>query len=117
MKLSKEQKIQLGLLVTVLVIFYMYYHGTKFENREITIKKDNIFKAHELTKRTSNLVSTDTNEIYRVSSNFLILFFKSSEILSQLEEGQTYMISGYGSRIHWLGLYPQITFAQKPDYM
>ena len=109
MKLTKEHKMYLRLLVVALTVFYAYYYMTKFENREITIKKDDLFKAHSFGKRTSNLVSTDTNEIYRVSSNVLVLFFKASEVLSQLEEGETYRVSGYGSRISWLGLYPEIT--------
>lgn len=108
-KITKEHK-QVGVLVIVMIVqFCMYYHNTKFENREITIKKDDIFKAHQMGRRASNLVSTDTNEIYRVSNNFLILFFKSSEVLSQLDEGKTYLVSGYGSRVPWLGLYPEIT--------
>lgn len=108
MKLTKEHKVYLGVLVMTLAVFYAYYHNTKFVDRAITIKKD-LFKAHGLGKRASNLVSTDTDEIYRVSSNVLILFFRASEVLSQLEEGGTYLVSGYGSRIPWLGLYPEIT--------
>lgn len=85
--------------------------STKFSNHVITIKKDDITKASMNGRATRNLIGDTTGNIYSVSSNPLLLFFKSAEILNMLEEGKTFKISGYGKRIPMFGVYPQITHA------
>ena len=46
--------------------------------------------------------------VFGVSTNLLVFNFKASELLNQIEEGETYFVSGYGKRIPMLGLYPKI---------
>lgn len=46
--------------------------------------------------------------MFGVSTNLLVFNFKASELLNQIEEGETYFVSGYGKRIPMLGLYPKI---------
>lgn len=101
-----------GTIIAILVaLFYIYYISTRFSNRVITIKKDDIIKASMNGKGTSNLIGDTDGNIFSVSSNPLVFFFSSAEILNQLEEGKTYSVSGYGTRIPMLGAYPQITKA------
>lgn len=100
-----------GTIIAVLVVlFYVYFFSTRFSNRIITVKKDDIIKASG--KYSQNLVGATNGSLYSVKSNPLILFFKSAEIMNQLEEGKTYMISGYGIRIPMINTYPQITSAE-----
>jgi pyruvate dehydrogenase complex dehydrogenase (E1) component len=110
-KSKNELKFYGIILVIFLGIFYVYYMSTKFSNHVITIKKDDMTKASMNGRISRNLIGDTTGNIYSVSSNPLLLFFKSAEILNMLEEGKTFTVSGYGKRIPMLGVYPQITHA------
>ena len=108
---SKEDKAQMKFYVTVLAVFmavfYTYYFFTRFTHRKITINKDDMLKSNGQSA-SKNLVSDSNGVIYSVSSSPLILHFTSSEVLNTLEAGNTFIISGYGKRVPFLGLYPQI---------
>ena len=108
---SKEDKAQMKFYVTVLAVFmavfYTYYFFTRFTDRKITINKDDMLKSNGQSA-SKNLVSDSNGVIYSVSSSPLILHFTSSEVLNTLEAGNTFIISGYGKRVPFLGLYPQI---------
>ena len=97
-----------GLFVTVLVtMFYVYYAMTRFENKKITIDND------KSGDRSQNLISDTDGTMYKVANAPLVFHFKSSEVLNTLKSGNTFVVSGYGSRVPVFGLYPVITSAKK----
>ena len=98
-----------GIIVLLLVVYYIYYFSTLFTDRQITVKSD-FTQANG--KRSINLIGTTDGKVYKISNNVFIGFFKASEVLATLEEGQTYIVSGYGKRISMLGMYPQITITR-----
>jgi N-glycosylase/DNA lyase len=102
-----EIKMYLSIFLVFVTVFYIYYISSRFSKRIITVKKDDITKASG--KFLSNLIGDTDGNIYAVTSNPLVLFFNSAEILNELEEGKTYVIGGYGTRVPMFGLYPQIT--------
>ena len=112
--MNKETKIQVklyALFVAVFVVmFYGYYAYTRFQNREITID-DQLLKTSLSGERSSNLVSDTDGTIYKVSNAPLVLHFRSAEVLNTLnnKSGRTFLVSGYGTRVPVLGLYPMIT--------
>jgi BRCT domain type II-containing protein len=89
-------------------VYYVYYFSTRFTKVQITVKNDFI-KANG--KYSANMIGATDGEVYKISSNMLIGFFVSSEVLATLEEGKTFLISGYGKRVSMLGMYPMITDA------
>jgi len=103
--IPKEIKVYGSLFIGLAVLFYLYYFSTRFTT-VITVKKDDIVKTNG--RYNSNLIGAESGEVYKVSSNVLIGTFSSSEILNRIEVGKTYQITGYGKRVHILGLYPVI---------
>ena len=97
-----------AIIVFLLVVYYIYYFSTTFTNESITVKNDFV-KTNG--KYSSNMIGTTDGKVYKIASNVLIGFFKSSEVLATLEEGKTFLISGYGKRVSMLGMYPMITKA------
>lgn len=105
---SNLDQIKLWTIVifTVLVCFYVYYYITRFENKIIQIDDEFSFMSY---KNGKNLVMDTNNNIYQVTEVFPLLHFNASEILGQLKAGNTYNVSGFGTRIPALMLYPIIT--------
>ena len=97
-----------AIIVFILAVYYVYYFSTQFTNEQITVTNEFI-KANG--KYSSNMIGTTDGKVYKISSNMLIGFFDSSEVLATLEEGKTFLISGYGKRVAMLGMYPMITKA------
>ena len=107
--MNKETKIQVKLYVVFVVVFvamfYGYYVFTRFQNKEIVIESMS-------GDRSSNLVSDTNGVVYKVSNAPLVMHFESAEVLNTLNKsGRTFLVSGYGTRVPVLGLYPVITFA------
>tara|TARA_B100001250_G_scaffold395356_1_gene400176 strand:- start:74 stop:415 length:342 start_codon:yes stop_codon:yes gene_type:complete len=98
-----------AIIVFLLAVYYVYYFSTQFTNEQITVVKAELIKANG--KYSSNMIGTTDGKVYKISSNMLIGFFDSSEVLATLEEGKTFLISGYGKRVAMLGMYPMITKA------
>jgi hypothetical protein len=84
----------------------MYFNFTKFT--KTIIVKDEFYNV-STTKNMLNLVSDTNNNVYNVSNKLLLLFFQSSEILAQLEIKKKYEIKGFGIRVPYFDLYPNIT--------
>lgn len=103
---TKDLVMYLQIFAVFVTVFYIYYMFTRFENRTITIKDDFAMGSNKYTK---NVVSDENDNVYNVSSQPLLFQFNAAELLSKLQPSKTYSISGYGVRIPWLGLYPQIT--------
>ena len=94
-------------VIVLFLMFYIYYFCTKFNNVVITINKDDIVVTSG--GNSQNIVSDSDGNVYKISNNVMVFFFTASELLGKLEENKKYKINGYGLRIPFLGLYPQIT--------
>ena len=92
-----------AIIVFLLVVYYIYYFSTTFTNESITVKNDFV-KTNG--KYSSNMIGTTDGKVYKIASNVLIGFFKSSEVLATLEEGKTFLISGYGKARVYVGDVP-----------
>lgn len=101
---NKEQTRVVYLILFLVVSFYMYYAFTKFE-KVITLKSE---FTHTAYKYGNTFVSDQNNNVYKIHNNALLLSFNAVEMLSMLEKGRTFKITGYGVRVPWLGLYPNI---------
>jgi hypothetical protein len=93
-------------LVIYIILFYLYFFTTKF-TKEITVKEDFLMVSTN-NKTMLNLISDTSNTIYMVQNKYLLLKFNASEILVKLEKNKTYTVKGYGLRIPFLDLYPNI---------
>ena len=106
---NNELKFYMYGALLLISLFYVYYFSTRFST-VITVKKDFV---KSQGRYSSNMIGTESGEVYKVSYNFLVGAFKSSEILNQMDAGKTFKISGYGKRVPMLGLYPAIVSAQE----
>jgi len=95
------------LVLNFLVALYLNY-GCRFQ-KTITVSK--IISSYRSGKSGLNLFSDSKGNVYVVKNSILQLFFKAPELYSQLEEGKTYQIKGYGIRFEYLGWYPHVTEA------
>jgi hypothetical protein len=103
MKLKKE------IIILFLFVYYFYMKATKFE-KIITIKKEFTQPSESLRQKSlfANLIGDTNDNIYSITNNILLSHFTAAEKLLQIEPGKTYKISGYGTRIPFLFLYPNI---------
>jgi hypothetical protein len=108
--MSDENKLFFQILSVFIVLFYVYYFSTKFNNVPITVKKDMIQTDGQFI---ANIIGTTDGRVFKVSTNPLILAFNASELINTLDKESTYLVSGYGRRVPMLGLYPEITAVKK----
>ena len=94
-----------------MVLFYSYYTFTRFHGKIIRIDNDNLLKASGSGNRSKNLISDTEGTLYRVTDVWPVLHFKSAEVLNTLKSGEKFVVSGYGTRVPALGLYPVIMSA------
>lgn len=85
-------------LIAALVLF------TRFE-RTITVRS----KEGYGSRRRGQLVTDTDDNVYAVSNQVMLLHFRSAEVFGKMEAGKTYKVSGYGVRIPFLGMFPNIT--------
>lgn len=97
-------------IILYFFIFYTYFFSTKFK-KTITVKDE--FYNVGSTKNLLNIVQDTEDVVYTVSNKLLLLSFNSSEVLAQLEKNKTYDVVGYGVRIPYLDLYPNILHINK----
>ncbi len=85
-------------------MFYFYFFLTKF-SRIITVKDEFIEGQY---RSIINIISDTENNVYQIKNKALLLKFNASELLSKIESGKSYQVQGYGLRIPFLNLYPNI---------
>lgn len=95
--------------IIIFIINIIYVYLTYFE-KEITIKKLNNLRGK---RNLMNSVIDDKNNIYKVHNSMYYGFFSSAELYSSLEENTKYKIKGYGIRIPFLLMFPNIISAEK----
>lgn len=92
--------------VILITINALYVFSTQFTKR-ITVKKKYTYGSRRA--RGSQQISDNDNNIYTVTNSFLMFHFTSAELFNKLDKGRTYDVSGYGVRIPFLGMFPNIT--------
>ena len=88
----------------LLLLDLIFYYFTKFE--KIVIIKSKYLR--KKGKRDQYMMSDVENNIYHVKNRILSLEFNEAEDWNLITIGKTYKISGYGTRIPFLGIYPII---------
>lgn len=113
--LNKETQAKMNMylmfFLVLAITFYVYYFATRFTNKVIRIDNDNLMKASTSGNRSKNLVSDTDGTLYRVTDAWGVLHFRSAEVLNTLRTGEKFIVSGYGTRVPALGLYPVIVSA------
>lgn len=105
-KQFKEIKMWLIVSSVLLACYYIYYFTTCFEKKTIQIDDEFYFMSKNNGK---NLIMDTNNKIYQIANVIPLLHFKASEMLGQLKPGNTYTVSGFGTRIPVLNMFPIIT--------
>lgn len=100
----------LALLLINLFVFYMYYFATKFE-KEIVFKKT-FYTSRFDNKKLLSLVSDVDGNVYQIQNVGPILHFTASETNARVEFKKRMRVKGYGLRIPFLGLYPNLIHVQ-----
>jgi hypothetical protein len=85
-----------------LLVLYVYFFP--FE-REITIKEKSEYVSG---KTIYNTVFDTKGRVYQVANAWPLLHFRSAEVFMSLEKGKKYKARGYGIRVSFLGLFPNI---------
>ena len=49
--------------------------------------------------------------VYKLSNSVFLLHFTSAEVMMKLEKDKQYVVKGYGWRVPFLGMYPNIVSA------
>lgn len=93
-------------IMILITLNALYVFMTQFE-KQITVKEKHTYGSKG-SKNNQRISDTDGN-IYSVINSIYILHFTSAELFNQLEEGKTYNVNGYGMRIPFLGMFPNIT--------
>jgi hypothetical protein len=91
-------------------ILYAIYSYTTYFEKTITIKEKDSLKNG---KHGKNVVADSEGNIYSISNAIAYLFFTSTELYANLEEGKKYKITGFGQRIPLLNMFPSIISATK----
>lgn len=91
-------------IVIYLIVYYTYYISTKF-TKTITVKHNNIMN---IQKQIYNFVVDQDNVVYVIDNRYPLLHFNAAELMSTVKVNKTFNISGYGLRVPFLELYPNI---------
>ena len=91
-------------LILYLIIYYTYYISTKFQ-KKITIKDNRILS---INKKVYNFVIDTDNNVYVVDNRYALLHFDAVDVMTSIKREESYLVSGYGVRIPFLELYPNI---------
>ncbi len=88
------------------IISVVYAYGTMFE-RTVTIK-ERPYTGIQDEKR----VKSTAGDWYMVGDAFYMLKFNSMDTWGNLEEGKTYKVKGFGWRMGFFSMFPNITEIQ-----
>ena len=99
----------IAFMVFFQILYTIYSYATYFE-KTITIKEKDSLKNG---KYGQNVVADSEGNIYSISNAIAYLFFTSTELYANLEDGKKYKITGFGKRIPLLNMFPSIISATK----
>jgi len=97
------------LFIFCYIVFEFIYSRVTYFERVITIKQKNAFSQGRYSR---NIIEDKNGNIYIISNSLYYLFFQSVKLYTDIQNGVKYKIKGYGYKLPFLGLYPQIIFAE-----
>jgi len=92
-------------LILILYIVLIIVDYTNYNVKRITVKSKFIRPSGRYSQ---NMIGDTDGNTYIVSNYILIWNFKSAEIYNSMDVGKSYIISTYGIRLPFLGLFPNI---------
>lgn len=93
-------------LVVNTIMSIIYVSLTQFE-KTIKVKEKHTYGSRG--SKGNQRISDQHGNIYTVVNSIYTLHFTSAELFNKLEEGKTYTIRGYGMRIPFFDMFPNIT--------
>jgi len=105
-KLLFDYPVLIYLIVLIIFAFglVIYVYLFPFE-RTITIKDKSEYASGKVIYNT---VFDTKGKVYQVANAWPLLHFSSAEVFMKLEKGKTYKVRGYGKRVSFIGLFPNI---------
>lgn len=103
--MDDQIKFYLLILVTFILVQILYVWLTPFEKTVIINSKI----GYASGKYLYNTVSDKSGLVYHISNSLPLLHFTSAEVFLKIQPENQYKIKGYGMRVPFLGLYPNIT--------
>jgi hypothetical protein len=97
------------LIYIILVLIFAfglvaYVYLFPFE-RTITIKEKSEYASGKVIYNT---IFDTKGRVYQVANAWPLLHFSSAEVFMRLEKGKKYKVRGYGRRVSFIGLFPNI---------
>ena len=96
------------LVLSIISIIYVY--STKFKK---TITIDEKYTYGSNNSKGNQSISDTNNNIYIVQNSLYLFHWTSVELFNKMDVGKTYEIEGYGYRVPFLGLFPNIVKAKE----
>jgi len=61
-----------------------------------------------INKQVYNFVIDMNDDVYVIDNRYVLLHFDAVNVMTNIKNNETYLVSGYGVRIPFLELYPNI---------
>lgn len=108
--INNNFKIFILIIITFIILNILYVYTTKF-TKIITIDEKHSYGSNN--NKGNQTVSDKKNNIYIVSNTPYLLHWKSVELFNKLDKEKKYKIEGYGKRIPFLTMFPNIVKAKE----
>ena len=92
------------ILIMHILITLILYKFAYFERTITVVDK----LGYASGKYISNTIVDENGVVYSISNSLPLFYFTSAEVFLQMAKGSQYIISGYGLRIPFLGMFPNI---------
>ena len=105
-KILFDYPVLIYIIIVILFAFGVvaYVYLFPFE-RTITVKEKSEYASGKVIYNT---VYDTEGRIYQVANAWPLLHFSSAELFMKLEKGKQYKVRGYGKRVSFIGLFPNI---------
>lgn len=105
----KQNKMIVFVIVFFILISFMYSYFSTFK-KVITVKEKYSIMSG---KYGQNVITDSDGNVYSISNSMYHNFFTATELFTKIAVGQTYRVNGFGYRIPFLSIYPNIIKASK----
>lgn len=99
----------------ILIITPPYYNFITNFDKNIKIKNKYIKYNKTGLDKNSYMITDNNNNIYLISNKWWFFQFNNEEIWNNIEKNKKYKIKGYGKRITFLNMYPNIYSVENND--
>jgi hypothetical protein len=103
MKINLYTKFILFVLF-VIILSFLYTRVSYFEKDITVIKKTYLY----LGRYGRNVIEDENGNIYVISNSLYYGFFTAIELYTNIKVNTKYTIKGFGYRIPFLGIYPNV---------